>query len=136
VSERLQQTLQSARGAMDALAQVDILDFDDSAASSAHGVDGVYAEPAIANEPRHDCLSHTEATFLSCDAHWGASGAGISYLQYWRNLRMWPSSDHLPKLFAVRLERHRPAFMAPRPRPVGLRLSTLLGAAVTTEGSF
>jgi hypothetical protein len=75
VSERLQQTLQSARGAMDALAQVDILDFDDSAASSAHGVDGVYAEPAIANEPRHDCLSHTEATFLSCDAHWGASGA-------------------------------------------------------------
>jgi hypothetical protein len=38
---------------MDTLACVDVLDFNNPAAPAAHTVDGVHAEPAIANEPRH-----------------------------------------------------------------------------------
>ncbi|MEA2800090.1 MAG: hypothetical protein QOE49_185 [Rhodospirillaceae bacterium] len=38
---------------MDTVASIDVVDFYDSATSTAYRVDGVYAEPAIANEPRH-----------------------------------------------------------------------------------
>jgi hypothetical protein len=43
---------------MDALAGVDVLDFNNPAAPTADSVDGVYAEPAVADEPRHHYLSH------------------------------------------------------------------------------
>ena len=48
---------------MDTLASIDVLDFNNSATPTAYRVDGVYAEPAIANEPRHDPLSHSGTTF-------------------------------------------------------------------------
>jgi hypothetical protein len=44
---------------MDAFASIDVLDFNNSAGPRAYRVDGVYAEPAIANEPRDHLLSHS-----------------------------------------------------------------------------
>jgi hypothetical protein len=38
---------------MEPLARVDILDFNNPAALAAYSVDGVHAEPAVADEPRH-----------------------------------------------------------------------------------
>jgi hypothetical protein len=48
---------------MDALACVDVLDFNNPAAPAADSVDGVHAEPAAANEPRHYDLSHWSLPF-------------------------------------------------------------------------
>ena len=50
-SKGQEETLQSSRLAMDALARVHIFDLDNSGAPPAHSVDGVHAEPAVANEP-------------------------------------------------------------------------------------
>jgi hypothetical protein len=36
---------------MDALARVDVLDFNNPAAPAAYSVDGVHAQPAVANKP-------------------------------------------------------------------------------------
>jgi hypothetical protein len=43
---------------MDALACGDVLDFNNPAAPAAYSVDGLHADRAIANEPRHHYLSH------------------------------------------------------------------------------
>jgi hypothetical protein len=45
---------------MEALAAIDFFNLNDTAFSAAHGIDGVYAKPAIANEPRHYLLGHTD----------------------------------------------------------------------------
>jgi hypothetical protein len=58
LSKRTQQTLQSAGGAVDALAGVNVLNLDNPAASSAHSVDGMHAEPAITDKPGHHQLGH------------------------------------------------------------------------------
>jgi len=46
-----EETLQSSRSAVDALACVHILDLDDSGAVPAHSVDGMPSVPTVANEP-------------------------------------------------------------------------------------
>jgi hypothetical protein len=38
---------------MKPLARIDLFDLDDTAFAPAHCIDGVYAEGAITNEPRH-----------------------------------------------------------------------------------
>jgi len=75
-SKGQEETLQSSRLAMDALARVHIFDLDNSGAPPAHSVDGVHAEPAVANEPRHDALGHTDATFSRLPAGSFAMDAG------------------------------------------------------------
>jgi hypothetical protein len=46
---------------MHTLASIDVLDLNKPAAPAAHGVDGVHAKAATANEPRHHDLSHYSA---------------------------------------------------------------------------
>ena len=43
---------------MEALASIDLFNLDDTAFAPAHGIDGMHAKPAIANEPRNYLLSH------------------------------------------------------------------------------
>ena len=44
---------------MEALASIDLFNFDDTAFAPAHGIDGMHAKPAIANEPRNYLLGHS-----------------------------------------------------------------------------
>jgi hypothetical protein len=46
---------------MDALAGFEVFDFNNSAAPVAYSVDGVHAEPAVADEPRLHFLSQLDA---------------------------------------------------------------------------
>jgi hypothetical protein len=66
VSEQMKQTLQPSRRAIHTLACVDVLNLNDPAAPSAHRIDGMHAEPAVTDQPRHDYLSHvpSDAIFL------------------------------------------------------------------------
>ena len=50
-SKGQKETLQSSRIAMDALARLQIFDLNNSGAPPTYSVDGVHAEPAVANEP-------------------------------------------------------------------------------------
>jgi hypothetical protein len=50
-SERLEQALQLSGGALETLTRVNVLDLNNPGPPPAHGVDGMYAEPAIADEP-------------------------------------------------------------------------------------
>ena len=50
-SKLQEQVLKLSRRAVKALSGVNILDLNKSGASPAHSVDGVHAEPAIADEP-------------------------------------------------------------------------------------
>jgi hypothetical protein len=50
-SEHQEQALQLSRRAMETLARTNYLDFDDSGVTSADSVDGMHAEPAVANKP-------------------------------------------------------------------------------------
>ena len=50
-SKGQEEALQSSRIAVDALARLHIFNLNYSGAPPAHGVDGVYAEPSIADEP-------------------------------------------------------------------------------------
>src|SRR5271168_408029 len=59
VSEPPDQSLQPWRRAVDTPACVNILNFNNPEPMPAYRVDGVHAEPAVANEVRHDHLSHT-----------------------------------------------------------------------------
>ena len=44
---------------MEALASIDLFNLDDTAFAPAHGIDGMHAKPAIANEPRNYLLGHS-----------------------------------------------------------------------------
>jgi hypothetical protein len=52
-SKRLEQALKLSRRAMKALAGVNFFDLNNSRPLPPHGIDGVHAEPAVANRPRH-----------------------------------------------------------------------------------
>jgi hypothetical protein len=54
----MKQTLQPSRSAMHTLACVDVLNLNDPAGPSAHGISGMHAEPTVTDQPRHDYLSH------------------------------------------------------------------------------
>jgi len=55
---------------MDTLASIGVLDFNNPAAPAAYSVDGVHAQPAAADEPRHYDLSHWSLPFsVANEAH-------------------------------------------------------------------
>jgi len=53
LSKRLHQSLQPPGGAVEPLAGIDYFDFDDPAFATAYGVDGMHANIAIIDRPRH-----------------------------------------------------------------------------------
>jgi hypothetical protein len=53
---------------MKAFTRVNILDLNNPGAPPAHRVNGMNAEPAVANEPRRDSLGHTDATYFTFGA--------------------------------------------------------------------
>ena len=54
---------------MKSLARIDHFDFDDAALAASHGIYGMHAERAIADEPRHHYLSHWLHPFTLAEAH-------------------------------------------------------------------
>jgi hypothetical protein len=52
-SKRLHQSLKPPGGAVEPLACIDYLDFDDPAFASAYGINGMHADRTIIDKPRH-----------------------------------------------------------------------------------
>jgi|HubBroStandDraft_3_1064219.scaffolds.fasta_scaffold145470_1 hypothetical protein len=57
-SQRVHKSLHFASRSIEALASIDFFNLDDTAFAPAYRIDGMYAKPAIGNEPRHHLLSH------------------------------------------------------------------------------
>jgi hypothetical protein len=53
LSQRPHQSFKPPCGAMEPLARIDYFDFDDPAFAAAYGVDGMHADRAIIDKPRH-----------------------------------------------------------------------------------
>ena len=54
---------------MEPLARIDYFDFDDPAFAAAYGVDGMHADRAIIDKPRHHLLSHWLDPFSVAKKH-------------------------------------------------------------------
>ena len=52
-SKRLHQSLKPPGGAVEPLARIDYFDFDDLAFAAAYGINGMHADRAIIDKPRH-----------------------------------------------------------------------------------
>jgi len=52
-SQRVHKSLHFASRSMEAFATIDFFNLDDTAFAPAHRIDGMHAESAVANEPRH-----------------------------------------------------------------------------------
>src|SRR5260370_13407932 len=61
----MKQTLQPSRSAMRTHACVDVLNLNDPPAPSAHSINGMHAEPAVTDQPGHDCVSHVPSHAIS-----------------------------------------------------------------------
>ena len=53
LSKRPHQSLKPSSGAVEPLARIDYFDFDDPAFAAAYSVDGMHADRAIIDKPRH-----------------------------------------------------------------------------------
>ena len=52
-SKRLHQSLKPPGGAVEPLARIDYFDFDDPAFAAAYSINGMHADRAIIDKPRH-----------------------------------------------------------------------------------